>query len=132
MVAVALALLASGTALTGMSSAAETDPYWGLLVLRGTAFVLMVGYLAVSRRGLGAPARRVPGLLLIGALDATATGLFAVATTYGYLSVVSVIASLFPLGTIALARLMLGERILPHQNVGVGVALTGVACVALG
>jgi drug/metabolite transporter (DMT)-like permease len=46
--------------------------------------------------------------------------------------VVSVIASLFPLGTIALARLVLRERIQPHQGVGVAAALTGVALVALG
>jgi drug/metabolite transporter (DMT)-like permease len=46
--------------------------------------------------------------------------------------VVAVIASLFPLGTIALARLALGERILSHQYLGVAVALTGVAFVALG
>ena len=127
-----VAALASGTALTAVSRAAETSPYWGLVVLRGTAFVGILLFIAVTRRGVGAPVAKLPGLLVIGALDTVATGLFAVASTYGYLSVVSVIGSLFPLGTIALARLTLGERILPHQNVGVAIALTGVALVALG
>ena len=127
-----VAALASGTALTGVSSAAETSPYWGLVVLRSTAFVGILLYITVTRRGVGAPVAKLPGLLVIGVLDTIATGLFAVASTYGYLSVVSVIGSLFPLGTIALARLTLGERILPHQNAGVAIALTGVALVAMG
>ncbi|HQG02740.1 MAG TPA: DMT family transporter [Thermoleophilia bacterium] len=128
----AVSALASGAALTGVSSASETSPYWGLVVLRGTALFCIVVYVAATRQGFGAPVATLPGLLVIGALDTVATGLFAVASTYGYLSVVSVIGSLFPLGTIALARLTLGERILPHQNAGVAVALTGVALVALG
>ena len=124
--------LATGITLASISTAAETSPYWGLIVMRGTGLAAILLLMAVARRGVGAPIRMLPGLLVIGALDALATGLFAVASTYGYLSVVAVVASLFPLGTIALARLMLGERILPHQNVGVAVALTGVAFVALG
>ena len=124
--------LATGITLICVSKAAETSPYWGLAVMRGTAFVGILLYIAVARRGVGAPARKLPGLLVIGLLDTLATGLFAVASTYGYLSVVAVIASLFPLGTIALARLALGERILSHQYLGVAVALTGVAFVALG
>ena len=124
--------LATGITLASISTAAETSPYWGLVVMRGTGLAAILLLMAVARRGVGAPIRMLPGLLVIGALDALATGLFAVASTYGYLSVVAVVASLFPLGTIALARLVLGERILPHQNVGVAVALTGVAFVALG
>jgi len=124
--------LATGTALASVSSAAETSPYWAVIVMRGTALVVMLLFIAVARRGVGASVGKLPGLLVIGALDATATGLFAVASTYGYLSVVAVIASLFPLAVIALARLTLGERILPHQNAGVAIALTGVGLVAIG
>ena len=127
-----VAALASGTALTAVSSASETSPYWGLVVLRGIAFAGILLFIAVTRRGVGAPVAKLPGLVVIGVLDTVATGLFAIASTYGYLSVVSVIASLYPIGTVVLARLMLGERILPHQNVGVAIALTGVALVALG
>ncbi len=127
-----IAALASGTVLTALSSAAETDPYWAMIVMRGVALIGMLIVVVASRSGLGARPAQAPLLLGIGALDTVATGLFAVATTFGYLSVVSVIASLFPLGTIALARLALGERIQPHQNVGVAAALCGVALVALG
>jgi drug/metabolite transporter (DMT)-like permease len=127
-----IAALASGTVLTALSSAAESDPYWGLIIMRGVALTGMLGVVVAGRAGFGVRPAQVPLLLGIGALDTVATGLFAIATTYGFLSVVSVIASLFPIGTIALARLTLGERLAPHQSVGVAVALTGVALVALG
>ena len=127
-----VAALASGTVLTALSSAAQSDPYWGLIVLRGVALTGMLVVVVVGRQGFGVSPRQVPLLLGIGALDTVATGLFAVASTYGYLSVVSVIASLFPLIVIALARLWLGERVRPHQYAGVAAALAGVALVALG
>ena len=65
-------------------------------------------------------------------LDTVATGLFAVASTLGYLSIVAVIASLFPLMTVILARIVLGERITRHQEVGIAGALAGVALIAVG
>lgn len=127
-----VATLASGCVLTALSSAAETDPYWGLIVVRAVALAGMLVVVAVIRGGMGVRPAHVPLLLGIGALDTVATGFFAVATTYGYLSVVSVIAALFPLGTMALAWLILGERLRSYQYAGVATALTGVALVALG
>jgi drug/metabolite transporter (DMT)-like permease len=127
-----IATLASGTVLTALGSAAETDPYWGLIVVRAVALVGMLAIVAVTRSSLGVRPVQVPLLLGIGALDTVATGFFAVATTYGYLSVVSVIAALFPLGTMALAWLVLGERMRPYQYAGVATALIGVILVALG
>jgi len=127
-----VAALASGTVLTAISSASETDPFWGLIITRGVGLVVMLVVVAAGRSGFGVRPRQTPVLFGVGVLDTVATGLFAVATTYGYLSVVSVIAALFPLGTIALARLALGERIQPQQGVGVAAALSGVTMVALG
>ena len=127
-----IATIASGSVLTALSSAAETDPYWGLIVVRAVALVGMLVIVAVTRSSLGVRPAQVPLLLGIGALDTVATGFFAVATTYGYLSVVSVIAALFPLGTMALAWLVLGERMRPYQYAGVAAALIGVVLVALG
>jgi len=127
-----IATLASGCVLTALSSAAETDPYWGLIVVRAVALAGMGVVVAVTRSSLGVRPAQVPLLLGIGALDTIATGFFAVATTHGYLSVVSVIAALFPLGTMALAAVFLSERLRPYQYGGVAAALTGVALVALG
>jgi len=74
----------------------------------------------------------VPALLGIGTLDTFATGLFGYAATLGYLSLIAVISSLFPLITVGLAKVFLGERVQPHQNVGVAAALAGAAMIAVG
>jgi drug/metabolite transporter (DMT)-like permease len=76
--------------------------------------------------------RDVPALVGIGALDTFATGLFGYAATFGYLSLVAMISSLFPLITVGLARLVLGERVQPHQNAGIIAALAGAAMIAAG
>jgi drug/metabolite transporter (DMT)-like permease len=64
--------------------------------------------------------------------DTAATVMFAAATTRGLLSVVSVLASLYPVVLVAMARFFLHERIARHQLAGVAVALSGVALISAG
>jgi drug/metabolite transporter (DMT)-like permease len=45
---------------------------------------------------------------------------------------VSVLASLYPVVTVLLARFLLGERVQPSQNAGVVVALVGVVLITAG
>jgi drug/metabolite transporter (DMT)-like permease len=62
----------------------------------------------------------------------TANSLFAVATNHGLLSLVSVAGSLYSAVTVLLARLVLGERLARPRQVGVVVALAGVAMIVAG
>jgi drug/metabolite transporter (DMT)-like permease len=64
--------------------------------------------------------------------DTAATVMFGAATTRGLLSVVSVLASLYPVVLVAMARFVLHERIARHQLAGVAVALTGVCLISAG
>jgi drug/metabolite transporter (DMT)-like permease len=132
---VALALLAAagfGCYFVGVQSSARADPMWALLASRvaGVALLLVVaavqGGIAVARPG------RLWPLALMGVLDVSATGLYAVATRHGLLSVVSVAASLYPLATVVLARVVLGERVRRVQEVGIAAALAGVVLMAAG
>jgi drug/metabolite transporter (DMT)-like permease len=72
----------------------------------------------------------VPVLAAIGSLIVGADALYAFATTEGLLSVVAVLSSLYPIVTIALARVYLQERIERLQRVGVAIAITGVAAIS--
>jgi drug/metabolite transporter (DMT)-like permease len=54
------------------------------------------------------------------------------ALTRGELSVVAVIGSLYPIGTVLLARVLLGERMRRIQLAGVLAAFVGVALVTAG
>jgi drug/metabolite transporter (DMT)-like permease len=80
------------------------------------------------------PPRGRPALALVaaGTLDVSATGLYGLSNTKGALSIVAVVGSLYPLTTVVLARVVLGERIRRVQRVGVAAAIAGVAMIAAG
>ena len=57
--------------------------------------------------------------------NATATGCFLLATQSGYLTVTSILASLYPAITVVLAATVLRERV--HRGQAVGLVLCGAA-----
>jgi drug/metabolite transporter (DMT)-like permease len=67
---------------------------------------------------------------MIGILDTAGNTLFAAASSLGDVSVVSVLATLYPVTTVALAALYLGERLARLQLAGVASALLGVVLIA--
>ena len=71
-------------------------------------------------------------VVVAGLSDAVGEVTFAVSTTHGLLSIVSVIASLYPAFIVLFAALFLHERIARHQAIGVGAALLGVALISAG
>lgn len=103
-----------------------------LVVMRVSSIaVIGVGLLVTRRRAVVARAD-VPLLAAIGASEAGANAAYAVATRTGALSVVAVLASLYPAVTVLLARQLHGERLRRVQLAGVTATLLGVACIASG
>jgi drug/metabolite transporter (DMT)-like permease len=134
-VGVGLALVAAaafGWSLVGLSRAASGGTAWAVLTMRMAALpLLIVAALVIAPK----PPRtsRGFGLLVgVGIADTGATLLYALASTRGLLSVVSVLASLYPIVIVVLARVLLAERIARPQLAGVAVALTGVALISAG
>jgi drug/metabolite transporter (DMT)-like permease len=115
-----------------MSDVAADDSVLWLLALSRIAPVPVLVTLARARGMRPPPRRSVLLLVLAGALDCGATGLYGLANTEGALSIVAVVGSLYPVITVVLARAVLGERIAPVQAAGVGIALAGVAMIAGG
>jgi drug/metabolite transporter (DMT)-like permease len=66
----------------------------------------------------------------VGVADVSANALFAFASGHGLLALVSVLGSLYPVVTLLLAHILLGERLTRPQQVGVAVALAGVCAIA--
>jgi drug/metabolite transporter (DMT)-like permease len=131
---IALALLAAigfGSYFVLSDVAADDSVLWFLVLSRVIPVPLLIAFAAA--RGMPGPAPRTALLLALGGtLDCGATGLYALANTKGALSIVAVVGSLYPVATVVLARLVLGERLRPVQGVGVAAALTGVAMIAGG
>ena len=95
----------------------------------GSLGALLAGAL-VFRASLRVGRRDLMPVAAVGLLDVSANALFAFAAGHGLLALVSVLGSLYPVVTVVLAHLLLGERLTPTQQVGVGVALAGVAAIA--
>ena len=95
----------------------------------GSLALLGIG-VAVTQSSIAIPRPEIPIVALIGLLDTSANGLFAIAIQHGYITVVSVLGSEYPVATVILAHTFLGERITRPQIVGVGLALTGIGMVA--
>ncbi len=127
-----LAALGGGLTATTLAAASSSGVVWVLLVQRATVFAC-ASALALRLDGTAAvPRRLLPAVVTIGVLDLAATGLFTAAAAKGDLSLVAVVGALYPVVTVLLAFLVLAERLLPYQIIGVIGALSGVAAIASG
>ncbi len=125
------AALGFGSYFVFSDVAADSSVPW-LLVFSRVLIVPVLIAIALVRRA-PAPARAsLLVLALAGLLDVSATGLYGLANTKGALSVVSVVGALYPVATVLLARVLLGERIRRVQQIGVAAAMLGVALIATG
>ncbi len=106
---------------------------WPIVGARLCTSAVLVVVLAVWRRPIGVP-DRAAGTLIIGAglFDVGANVAFLYATNEGDLAIVSVLTSLYPVATIVLARLVLGERMSRPQGAGLGLALLATTIIAVG
>jgi drug/metabolite transporter (DMT)-like permease len=121
-----------GCSFVGLAYGAETSSVSTLLCQRVVYVLVLFLVVLVSRASRRPEARQVGLLAAIGAGDITANGLFAVAVRNGPLAVISVVASLYPVATLLLARQIDRERLARVQVVGVVAAFSGVALVVAG
>lgn len=129
----ALAALLFGVEVYALARASETSVAGALLGMRLSSLVVVVVAAAcVARTAPAVVGRDLPPLLLLGVLDLAATAAFAVASASGLVSVVAVLASLYPAVTVLLARQVHGERLSRVQTASVGLVLLGAVLCALG
>jgi drug/metabolite transporter (DMT)-like permease len=132
---VGLALVAAlgfGSFFVGMDKAAEADALWPILVNRIAGVAMLAVLVASLRPRLALGRADFSALFAVGTLDMAANALFAAASREGLVSLVSVLASLYPVVVIALAHIVLKERTSPLQLAGAGLALGGVALIVGG
>lgn len=157
---VAVALVAGGRPTgAGLPAGEQSRRHLGLAAGAGTAFGVLFILLAGTGAGAGLSplvAARVASLTLLavtavairpqlrlapgsgatvagaGLLDMGANVLFLLAARRGLLSLVAVLASLYPAATSVLARAVLGERLGRVQVAGLGLALVGLVLIASG
>ena len=129
----ALAMLAFGAYYVPMHAASTQDWLWPAFLFRCTSVTLVWSVVLVRRIRPTGLRGHWSALIAIGLLDTGGNALFAAASSsHGLLSVVSVLASLYPVVTVLLARLLLGERVQRTQDAGVLFVLVGVVLITAG
>lgn len=122
--------VAFGVFLTALPKATADGRAWALFDARLALLALLLVWagreVSLVRATRDLPLLTVPGLLLV-----AGTVLYTVAADHGQLSLVSVVGSLFPVFTVGLGVILLGERLARLQALGVAAAMAGVVLIAL-
>jgi len=128
-----IAMLGFGFYFVALHASATHDWLWPSFIFRATSVGLVWSTLLVTRQRVQGIRPHLGALVAIGLLDTGGNTLFAAASNaHGLVSVVSVLASLYPAVTVLLARFALGERVQRSQDVGVLVTLAGVVLISAG
>ncbi|RKS71380.1 putative membrane protein [Motilibacter peucedani] len=135
-----LALLAAamfGLEITWLAQASQHSVLLSLLGMRAAALGAVLVALRVRPRPaqegpLRLDARSLLTLSGLGLIDLAATATYAVAAGRGLVSLVAVLASLYPAVTVLLARQVHRERLSRPQSGGVLVVVVAAVCIALG
>lgn len=123
--------LGFGLFFVALSTTSDESGLWPLVAARA-ASVSLLGLLALVHR----ITRDIPPgtvrlhTAVAGTLDALANLLYLLAIREGLLSVVSVLSALYPVTTVILARIVLGERLQRIQQLGLAIALPAAALIA--
>ena len=127
-----LAGLGFGGLLILLSKVSEDAGVWPLAPARAAGFVV-VALVALAMGNELVPLRRsVVPMASAGAATILGNGAFILATQEGSLAVVSVVAAMFPVATVVLARVIWKERFSRSRLAGLALALVSVALVAAG
>jgi drug/metabolite transporter (DMT)-like permease len=128
-----VAAIGFGTALVLVAKGGEHSVVMTIATMRLVNPIVATLVLALFVRSAEHPKRSdVPTLVVIGATDAGANGMYALAAGMSLISVTAVFASLYPAVTALLAWRFHHERLRREQVAGVAIILAGVACMAAG
>ena len=133
---VGLALVAAlgfGLFFVGLDAGADESAPWAVVAARtASVSIAAATALLVTRTSLRPPRTLLPLLVAVGVFDTGANVLVAFASTKEAAGLVAVLGALYPLVTVVLARVVLGERLSAGRRVAGVVALAGAALVAAG
>lgn len=124
--------LALGVFYVAMAKTSAAANLWPLAAARGASVIGLVLVAAFARHTPRFGATRSAVILGAGVCDVSANAVYLLAVHHGLLSIVAVLASLYPVSTVVWSMLFLGERLRAQQIVGVGTAIAAVVLITVG
>lgn len=125
-----VAALGFGTVFVCLAHGGRDSLSATLLEMRATSVFLLLLFAGRTRQLTSLRAAYQLPIVVLGYLDLSANALFAVAGQHGDISIVAVLASLYPAVTMLLARHFDQERLDLVRRIGVALAVVGVAVIA--
>jgi drug/metabolite transporter (DMT)-like permease len=127
-----LAALGFGLFVVGIDAGADESAAWAVVAARTASVAIAVVAALFVSASLRPPRAVLPMLVGVGVFDTGANVFVAAATTHGAAGIVAVLSALYPVVTVILARIVLGETLSAAKRAGGVVALGGAAFVAVG
>jgi drug/metabolite transporter (DMT)-like permease len=124
--------LAFGAFFVGIDAAADESIPWAVAAVRSTSVLFALAAVVVTGASVRMPRALVIMLLAVGAFDTAANVFFAEASTESAIGIVAVLGALYPVVTVALARVVLHERLTLTRRAGGVLAIAGAVLVAAG
>lgn len=117
-----------------IDQAAQEGPLWALTASRATASALGISIVALTaaRASVAALPRLVPLIVAAGGLDVAANVFFVIARDSISVALAAPLSGLYPLATMVLARIVLGERLPRLGLFSVLLAVAGIVLISLG
>jgi drug/metabolite transporter (DMT)-like permease len=111
-------------------AARNGDPLWALVFSRAGSSAIAAAVVAVR----GFDPSRVPVAIVVvaGLFDVGGNVLYVVAREQMHLGLAAALVGVYPIVTMLLARVLLGERLSRLGQLGVGLALLGIVLISIG
>ncbi len=130
---IGLALLAGcgfGWFFILISRVNPASTFWPLVVARFTSICVLLVLMRLQRKPLLPGMAVAPLVVLAGVLDAIGSALFVLAAHSGRLDIAAIVSSLYPAATVGLAALMLRERVIRIQAIGILLLLLAIPLIS--
>jgi len=104
--------------------------FWPLVVARFISICVLLVLMRLQRKPLLPGMTVAPLVVLAGVLDAIGSALFVLAAHSGRLDVAAILSSLYPAATVGLAALVLRERVIRIQAIGILLLLLAIPVIS--
>lgn len=114
-----------------LSIAGQNSVYWPLVAGRLASIAATAVWVYLAKLWTPLTRRELFPIAVAGVMDAAGNSFFVLATRFGRIDIAAILASLYPAVTIMFARVILDERLVRLQWIGVGLALIALVLIAI-
>ena len=114
-----------------LHQASQESLFWPIIATRLASIIFLTGFASLARQPWAPPRFLWPIIVVCGLLDTAGNGLYILSGQLGRMDVAAVLSSLYPAATVALAWLVLKERMAWVQKLALVAALAAILFITV-